>query len=105
MHGLLNEIELLTQLVDAACDFVAKHPDAATPELRSAVARVTSKNADRADRREALCKKCGAPIERRQHGWRHLDASSSRGCRAASFSAERGWNESLDKGWNASPTK
>lgn len=57
----------------------------------------------------AICKHCRQPIQAlssKDDGplrWTHAD--TSRGCRAASFRAGYGWNESLDRKWKASPER
>ncbi|MDH6119334.1 hypothetical protein [Kitasatospora sp. GAS204B] len=53
------------------------------------------------------CAKCGQPIEtdsRDRERWDH-SSDRSRGCRAADFTAEDGWNDEIPRSWVASPRK
>ena len=50
------------------------------------------------------CKYCDQPIYRRPDGkWNHDDPDHSRGCRAASFRPDEGWDDSLQRSWVATP--
>ena len=65
-------------------------------ELRAYVTRLTE---------HAACKHCGQEISRFSDGpWKH-EPNDERGCRAASFRNESGWDDSLDRRWMAAPHK
>jgi hypothetical protein len=54
----------------------------------------------------ATCAKCGKPIISLEAGddrWVH--ASNDRGCRAATFTAAKGWDDSIDRRWLPRPAK
>lgn len=60
-----------------------------------------------ADRMEwSRCRLCGGSIHLApgQKNWMH-DADNMRGCRAASFSPEAGWDDEIPQSWKATPTK
>ncbi|TQF07024.1 hypothetical protein E6W39_38630 [Kitasatospora acidiphila] len=53
------------------------------------------------------CAKCGQPIEtdsRDRSRWIH-SSDRSRGCRAATFTVEDGWNDEIPRSWMATPRK
>ena len=50
----------------------------------------------------STCRRCGQPIQLQpDEKWSHLDPDRSRGCRAASYTEESGWNDALDRSWLA----
>lgn len=53
------------------------------------------------------CRHCARPIFQIGDRWFHQGAESGRyrGCRAASFVGDQGWDESLDRRWNAAPAR
>jgi hypothetical protein len=52
------------------------------------------------------CARCGQVIVEQASGWTHpTEAGTFRGCRAASFHADTGWNDELDRRWKAKPPK
>jgi hypothetical protein len=55
--------------------------------------------------RHVSCKWCGRNVVFEGVRWTHLaaDGGLSVGCRAASFTADEGWNDSLSKNWKAQP--
>ena len=56
---------------------------------------------------EATCRRCGRAIVEAVSGrWTHLAADGTLvvGCRAASFTRDQGWNDTLDRGWRAAPS-
>jgi ABC-type thiamine transport system ATPase subunit len=53
------------------------------------------------------CAKCGQPIETSKasgNQWIH-SSDGSRGCRAATFTADQGWDDSIPRNWTATPAK
>ncbi|MCD0453364.1 hypothetical protein LO762_29905 [Actinocorallia sp. API 0066] len=56
----------------------------------------------------AECAKCGKPIETTagdRERWVHSDSDRSRGCRAATFTENEGWNDEIPRTWKAQPKK
>lgn len=51
------------------------------------------------------CRHCGRQVIRVGTGWRHLSANGGLnvGCRAASFTPGRGWDDTLDRSLKAAP--
>lgn len=49
--------------------------------------------------------RCGMMIIRTddEQPWVHADRDASRGCRAASFTHERGWDDAINRRWTATP--
>jgi hypothetical protein len=90
--------EPLSEFVTAAVRFVMKYPERTTPELRAAYAgfvRASSPN------EQAECRYCGKAISQFGDTWLH--ATGGRGCRAATFDPDVGWDYSLDRKWRAAP--
>lgn len=52
------------------------------------------------------CRRCGRGVVQDGNRWTHLaaDGGLSIGCRAASFTDDDGWDESLDPNWKAQPS-
>lgn len=84
----------------------------AKPKLSAAqLLAVLEMEADRAEDKaeqsrrveEATCRRCGKGVIRSQFNdrWTHADNDRSYGCRAASFTSEEGWDESLPRSWKA----
>lgn len=61
--------------------------------------------AERDDGYERTCRRCGRRIVNPGAGWTHLGADNTLvvGCRAASFTSEGGWDDTLDRRWHAAP--
>jgi hypothetical protein len=90
--------EPLSVFVAVAARFVTDYPERTTPELRTAYAAFTRA----AWRKEqAECRYCGKEISRFGDTWLH--ATGGRGCRAATFDPDVGWDDSLDRKWRAAP--
>jgi hypothetical protein len=54
------------------------------------------------------CRHCGRDIFEDARGvWQHkaADGGLNRGCRAASYTADKGWDDSLRRDWKAEPRK
>ena len=53
------------------------------------------------------CRHCARPVFQIGERWFHRDAEGGRfrGCRAASFVDDRGWDDSLDRRWTAAPSR
>jgi hypothetical protein len=51
------------------------------------------------------CTRCGRRIVPAGDGWRHIDPQGDliKGCRAASFENDAGWDDRLSRSWNATP--
>lgn len=68
--------------------------------------RATEAMADSEPDRET-CAKCGQPIQtdsRDRERWLH-SSDRSRGCRAATFDRENGWNDDIPRSWMATPRR
>jgi hypothetical protein len=53
------------------------------------------------------CRRCGHPIFQAGDTWFHRGAEGGRhrGCRAASFEPDKGWDDTLDRRWTAAPVR
>ncbi|WP_152646035.1 hypothetical protein [Streptacidiphilus albus] len=83
-------------------DVLARLESAMAEEEAAATVAWVASEPDRAD-----CIKCGGPVEtdsRDRSRWIH-SADGSRGCRAATFTVEDGWDETIPKSWNAAPKR
>jgi hypothetical protein len=51
------------------------------------------------------CRRCGRRIVAAGSGWRHFGANGGlfAGCRAASFTEDKGWDDTLPRSWKAAP--
>ncbi len=88
-------------LQHAALIFVEQHPERATPELLAACEAWQRKFWRFESVECATCKRCGQAIEKNRDRWYHL--GRTRGCRAASRTYGRGWDDSLKRSWVATP--
>jgi hypothetical protein len=94
----VERTEPLSEFITAAGRFVTEYPERTTPELRAAYAvfmRAASPN------EQAECRYCGKPITQFGDTWLH--SAGGRGCRAATFDPDVGWDDSLDRKWRAAP--
>jgi hypothetical protein len=88
---------------------VRHHPDITVAELLDSLTEVGGMVAGIAEPRDkGTCRFCHQPIAlffSEDGPWVHLNEERNRGCRAASFDADRGWNDSLDRRWTAKPAR
>ncbi|MFE2867250.1 hypothetical protein [Embleya sp. NPDC059259] len=102
------------KLVHAVRGMVDLNPEISGREVLvrlEVLAKQTQERADEAivasepDRDE--CTKCQQPIEtdsRDRERWVH-SSDRSRGCRAATFTVESGWDDEIPRSWAATPRK
>lgn len=100
----MDDLLTINAVVMAACEFVDEYPERATRKLRNAVDAMKKLNERPIP--ESICKRCGHPVMDPLNSgrWVHNTSSMDRGCRAASFSRDGRWDDSLDRHWVATPT-
>lgn len=102
------------KLVRAVRSMVEASPEISGREVLTRLEDLAKETQERAN--EAIvasepdrdeCVKCGQPIQtdfRDRERWVHT-SDGSRGCRAATFNDEDGWNDDIPRSWTATPRK
>jgi hypothetical protein len=113
MMATMRSVEA-DKLVRAVREMVDANPDVSGREVLlglEALAGETKELANEAvvagEPHRDECAKCGQPIETDtsdRERWVH-SSDHSRGCRAATFTAEDGWNDEIPRSWMATPAK
>jgi hypothetical protein len=99
-----DQVAILRSLVDDARNADAFRNQLTEMDLLLALLTVAETKIG--DRDVVKCRRCGrACYEERADVWTHVsaDRGTSRGCRAASFTSDKGWDETLRGTWKATP--
>lgn len=102
------------KLVRAVREMVDANPEVSGREVLLRLEALAGEAMDRADKAVVAsepdrdeCAKCRQPIETDssdRERWVH-SSDHSRGCRAATFTTEDGWNDEIPRSWMATPAK